>query len=74
MSVESVGDPLFARQDSADVINSRGFRTLRLGMVSVQLPEMHSFVHLFMQHVIIDHLPSTVGGTMMNKTEWAMPS
>ena len=33
MSLESVGDPLFARQDSADVMNSRGFRTRRLGMV-----------------------------------------
>lgn len=66
--------PLFARWHSASVVNTMGFRTLRPRMVSKCMHETHSFVHSFMQHIIIDHLLSTPRDTIMNKTEWAMPS
>lgn len=69
-----IGHPLFAGQLSASFVKRSGFRTLMPGMVPQSLPEMYSFVHSFIQWIIVVHLPSYIGDTMIDNTEWTLPS
>ena len=56
ISCESFGEHCLQVGTLLNVINSRGFRTLRPGMVSGWLPEMQSFIHLFTVVQLFSHV------------------